>query len=356
MKNENVFENAGRLFFTRNRIRQLERQLNAAGVNMPADSFAGYMALNVIIITIILTFFLAAYPPVSELIQGMVAEYIEVHFAVILVALLIISFVFVYFGMMSLLSAYLLMKTDDRRNKLEASLPDFLTLVASNIKAGMTLDQAMWYSAKPEFGLLSDEVKSNIKSSFSGESLEDTLDILSMRFDSKVFKRTILLLKQASATGGELTDVLERTADDVRNTIIMKKEIAASLVLYEIFVLFAAVVGTPFLFAVAMKLIEVFEKLTSGGGGLSGGGTGGVLTTFSNIGSLGGPVISSSDFFWFSVPTIFITALISSFIVSVIRTGSKNQGMKYFPFVLLGSYIVYWLVINAIESFFATIM
>lgn len=354
MKNENMFENAGRLFFTRNRIRQLEKQLNAAGVNMPADSFAGYMSFNVIIITILLTFFISIYPPLSELIQGMVAEYIEIPFAVIVLALLIISFVVVYFGMTSLLSAYLLMKTDDRRNKLETTLPDFLTLVASNIKAGMTLDQAMWYSAKPEFGLLSDEVKANIKSSFSGESLEDTLDILSMRFDSKVFKRTILLLKQASATGGELTDVLERTADDVRNTIIMKKEIAASLVLYEIFVLFASVVGTPFLFAVAMKLIEVFERISPHAGTVP-GGTGGVFATFSNV-KLGGPVISSSDFFWFSIPTIFITALISSFIVSVIRTGSKNQGMKYFPFVLVLSYIVYWLVINAIESFFATIM
>jgi archaellum biogenesis protein FlaJ (TadC family) len=245
------------------------------------------------------------------------------------------------------------MKTDDRRNKLETSLPDFLTLVSSNIKAGMTLDQAMWYSAKPEFGLLSTEVKANIKSSFSGESLEDTLDHLAMRFDSKVFKRTILLLKQATATGGELTDVLERTTDDVRNTIIMKKEIAASLVLYEIFVLFAAVVGTPFLFAVALKLIEVFERIAPQAGSIP-TTAGGVFTTFSNV-QFSGPVISSADFLWFSIPTIFVTSLISSFIVSVIRTGSKSQGMKYFPFVLVLSYLVYWVVVNAIESFFATI-
>jgi hypothetical protein len=249
------------------------------------------------------------------------------------------------------------MKADDRRAKLENSLPDFLSLVASNIKAGMTLDQAMWYSSKPEFGLLSLEVKARIKSSFSGQSLEDTLDQLGGRFDSKVFKRTILLLKQATATGGELTNVLERTADDVRNSIIMKKEIAASLVLYEIFVLFAAIVGTPFLFAVASKLIEVFERISPAVGGAGGGvpsSAGGVFTTFSNI-RFSGPIIGSNDFFWFSIPTIFVTALISSFIVSVIRTGTKSQGMKYFPFVLLLAYLVYWLVVNAVDSLFATI-
>ena len=255
MKNESMFESAGRLFFTRDRIRRLEKEINTAGINMPADSFAGYMALNVIIITIFLTALLSLFQPLSESITDLVGQYIELPFVVIVIALLIVSFVVVYVGTMAVMSSYLIMKTDDRRKKLEDTLPDFLTLVASNIKAGMTLDQAMWYSAKPEFGLLSEEVKMNIRGSFSGESLETTLDNLAMRFDSKVFKRTILLLKQATATGGELTDVLERTADDVRNNIIMKKEIAATLVLYEIFVLFASIVGTPFLFAVALKLV-----------------------------------------------------------------------------------------------------
>jgi flagellar protein FlaJ len=354
MSNENLFESAGRLFFTRDRIKQLEREISTAGINMPADSFAGYVALNVVILTMFLTLLILFYPPTNQLLNDIVSQYAQIPFILLAVLVLIMSLVSVYLATMALLSTYMLMKADDRRRKLETALPDFLTLVASNIKAGMTLDQAMWYSAKPEFGVLSDEVKSNIKSSFSGESLEDTLDTLSSRFDSKTFTRTILLLKQATATGGELTDVLERTSEDVRNTIIMKKEIAAQLVLYEIFVLFAAVVGTPFLFAVASKLIEVFEKISpQAAGGLS-GASGGPFGTFSSV-SLSGPVISSADFFWFSIPTIFITALISSFIVSVIRTGTKNQGMKYFPFVLVVSYIVYFIVISIVESFFAAI-
>ena len=344
---DTMFESAGRLFFTRARIKDLEREINIAGVNMPADSFAGYVALNAIVATIFLTLLLVFYPPS----YGFMSEItpFEIPFPVIALFSLILSFIAVYLATHALLSTYLLMNAENRRNKLETALPDFLTLVASNIKAGMTLDQAMWYSAKPEFGVLSDEVKAIVKSSFSGETLENTLDKLAMRFDSKVFKRTIMLLKQASATGGELTDVLERTSDDVRNTIIMKKEIAASLVLYEIFVLFAAVVGTPFLFAVASKLIEVFENLvpeTSGFGGTP-------FSSFSGLG--GGPAISSADFFWFSIPTMFVTALISSFIVSVIRTGSRGQGMKYFPFVLILSYVVYFIVISMVDAFFGAI-
>lgn len=353
MANETLFENVGRLFFSRERVKGMEKDLNVAGVNMPADSFAGYLSLNVIVVSLFLSVLILVYRPTSEMISGFVGQYIQLPLPVIGLFLLIVSLIVVYLATMTLVSSYLIMKADDRRNKLEATLPDFLSLVASNIKAGMGLDQAMWYSAKPEFGLLSVEVRARIKSSFSGQSLEDTLDQLGGRFDSKVFKRTILLLKQATATGGELTDVLERTADDVRNSIIMKKEIAAQLVLYEIFVLFAAIVGTPFLFAVASKLIEVFERIAPQAGGVS-GASGGVFTTFSNI-QFSGPIISSSDFFWFSIPTIFVTALISSFIVSVIRTGSKSQGMKYFPFVLILSYFVYWFVINSVDALFATI-
>jgi Flp pilus assembly protein TadB len=354
MSNETMFESVGRLFFSRERVKGLEKELNTAGINMPADSFAGYVSLNVIVVTIFLTMLALLYQPSGELMTGFVSQYADVPYPLIALLVLVVSFIFVYFATMALISSYLLMKADDRRTKLENTLPDFLTLVASNIKAGMTLDQAMWYSAKPEFGLLSSEVKAVIKSSFSGESLESTLDRLGGRFDSRVFKRTILLLKQATATGGELTNVLERTADDVRNTIIMKKEIAASLVLYEIFVLFAAVVGTPFLFAVASKLVGVFERIAPQAGALPSGAAGGPFSVFSSI-KFTGAVVSSNDFFWFSIPTIFVTALISSFIVSIIRTGAKSQGMKYFPFVLICSYLVYWLVINTVETIFSTI-
>lgn len=350
----NTFENAGRLFFSRTQIRTLEKEINTAGIDMPADSFAGYVVLNIIVGTIFLSLLVFFFPGLFDTILEGINSAINLPYPIIAIFILVFVFIFVYLSTMTLVSTYLLMKADARRTKLENTLPDFLTLVASNIKAGMTLDQAMWYSAKPEFGVLSDDVKAIVKSSFSGESLENTLDKLAMRFDSKVFTRTIMLLKQATATGGELTNVLERTSDDVRNSIIMKKEIAASLVLYEIFVLFASIVGTPFLFAVASKLIEVFEKISPATGtGLS-SVSGGPFSNFSGI-SFSGPIISSADFFWFSIPTIFVTALISSFIVSVIRSGSKNEGLKYFPFVLILSYVVYFVVTNLVDSFFATI-
>jgi Flp pilus assembly protein TadB len=356
MTQQSVFETVGRLFFTRSRVKKLDKQLNTAGIDIPVEGFAGYLALNIIVIGVVLAFALFMYKPVLLAVTGIIKSlfYIALPEILVFLLLLIFSLAFCYLSGLAFLSTYLILRTDDRRTKLENAMPDFLVLVASNLKAGMTLDQAMWYSAKPEFGLLADEVKRVIKSAFSGESLENALDRLKERFDSRLFTRTINLIKQASSTGGELTDVLERTAQDARNTLIMKKEISASLVLYEIFVLFAAVVGTPFLFSVATRLITVFEKISPQiptGGGSSVG-----IFGYMNELTFSGPIITSQEFIMFSIPTIFITALFSSFIVSIIRTGSKGEGLKYFPFVLVASFIVYWLVDKVLGSVFVTLM
>lgn len=351
MGNETIFERVGRLIFTRQRIRTLEAELRSAGIDTPADAFSGYVILNVLILSVFITAILALLGPTSGLVNSAVSAIsadIPSFLAWILIFLVIL--IVFYFISFVILSSYIIMRVEDRREKVEIVLPDFLILVSSNIKAGMTLDQAMWYAAKPEFGLLADEVRKVIKGSFGGESLEDSLDELSMRFDSKIFKRTILLLKQANTTGGELTDVLERTAEDVRESIILKKEISASLIMYEIFVLFASIVGTPFLFAVSEKLIQVFEQLSA-----NMPVTSSTAPQFGGIGALSftGPVISSTDFFYFAIATIFITSLISSFIMSAIRTGSRTHGMKYFPFVLILAYIVYWVTSTLLSSFFA---
>lgn len=340
-----LFELLGRVFFSRTRIRDLDFRLNTAGLDMPAESFAGFLSLAILLVSIAVAALLIGNSVVYTAVYQVLGQ-AELSILVLYVISLLIS----YFVTMLILSSFLIVKSDARRNALELALPDFLLLVSSNVKAGMPLDQAMWYAAKPEFGLLSKEVKNIIKRSFSGESLEDSLNTLSMRFDSKTFTRTITLIKQASATGGEVAAVLESTASDVRNTNIMKKEVAASLVLYEIFVLFAGMIGTPFLFSVAGKLVKVFEFRSFG---IPTTPTSSIFGSGSGF-SISEPVITAQEFFYFSLAIIFVTALFSSFIVGVIRKGSKNEGVKYFPLVLFIAYIIFFVTDSLLNNFFST--
>jgi len=351
MHQESFFEFFGKLFLTRVQSKNLGKKLSAAGVKLAPEAFAGYLTLNILIVAILMTllfmnnvdFYTGVGNLVFSILPGLPNE-------VIIVVSFIIALIVSYVAIWVLVSALLIVKAEERRNKVEEALPDFLTLVSANTKAGMPLDQAMWYSAKPEFGLLSTEVKSTIKHAFGGESLNKSLDELSKRFDSRMMSRTITLIKQAMATGGEVATVLETTSSEIRGTRIMKKEIAASLILYEIFVLFAAVVGTPFLFAVAGKLVEVFE-FQSLAVPASAPSTG-ALSQFASM-TFSAPIITSGEFFYFGIATIFITSLISSFIVSVIRTGTKKEGIKYFPFVAGIAYIIFFTVAEFLSTFFA---
>ena len=148
MTNESLFEYAGRFFFSRNRIRRLEKELNTAGVDLPPEAFAGYAAINILVVSVFLTLVLMVFEPVRESLVELLNSALPFELPVVLVGILvlIIVLILVYLATMVLISTYLIMKAENRRNVLESSLPDFLTLVASNIKAGMTLDQAMWYS------------------------------------------------------------------------------------------------------------------------------------------------------------------------------------------------------------------
>lgn len=350
---QTLFEPFGRLFYSRESIRRLEYKVNTAGLHFSAEAFSGLLLALIFLTALFIASMLLAYQPAANYAQAAANSVIKnLPYAAVALVLFLLSFIPAYFAVSVVSGAILTIRSDARRNALESALPDFLLLVSANIKAGMPLDQAMYQSAKPEYGLLSKEVQDIIKRSFSGESLEQSLDMLARRFDSKLFTRTVSLIKQASATGGEISAVLERTSQEVRNTTLLKKEVSASLILYEIFILFAAILGTPFLFAVSGKLIEVFEKTPVASS---------IPQSSMNVGfglsglKFSGPVITSAEFFYFTLVIIFVTSLFSSFIVGVIRTGSKNEGMKYFPFVLVLSYLVYFVVNSFMNILFTTI-
>lgn len=344
------FESLGRVF-SREQMLAFRRTIHAAGIISSPEAFAGYLVATVLTASMFLTAVLSIYPTPQKFFTGLVGDKIPALAmqpmalkAIAIIGILLVSFAAVVFLTYIIVSAALILLTEARKNAVEAVLPDFLTLIGANVRAGMTIDQAIWYAAKPEFGVLTIEVKSVIKGTFSGESLSSALDKLDERFDSKVLERTIALIKQASVTGGEIAKILEMTATDARETAVLKKDIAASLLIYEIFIVFSAALGAPFLFAVVNKLLGILEKSFAF-----------LPQTAIDAGSFikpSAPLITSADFMYFSLGTMFVTTLISSLMIGVVQTGSKNQGLKYFPFVLVVAYLVYFLVSAALESFF----
>jgi len=346
------YETIGRLL-SRKRIRGIEKSLAGAGISAPAESFMGFFIVVNILVGLLLFLVFLNLSTIPQFLYAMVGDAFFLPDFVSVIISLIAAFVITFLAIFISVWAVILLQSEARKNAVEAILPDFLTLVAGNIRSGMNLDQAMWYAAKPEYGVFSIEVKKVIKSAFSGEPIEKSLDRLDMRFNSRVLHRTILLLKQALATGGEVAEILEETAQDAREVSMHKKDIAATLLVYVIFLVFASTIGAPFLFSVATTLISVltmaFAYMPTGG---LESGAGGMPMSF--MASPGSPTISTEEFFWFSMALMFITSLISALLLGIIRAGSKTQGIKYFPFMLILSLVVYFVVASFLESMFST--
>lgn len=341
-----AFEKIGHLL-PRGIVRGVGKFIDTAGVMGEAEALLGttivyslVLGFVVFIVSIFSTSWLQAF---ASPFTGMGTPFAEVIGGI---AMLIAVEVATMLAVSIALYAYLLVQVDARKRELEAVLPDFLQLAAANVRAGLPIEQALWRAATPEFGILAKEVQIAMKRTFSGESISDSLTYLSNRFNSKYLQRTVSVLKFGIASGGEIGEILERTAADLRRMQIMYKEASSSVLMYVIFISFAAIVGAPILFAVSSKLIGTLGAVWSNVPELSQGGFG--MIRFSP------PQITADDFKLFSILAITITSVFASFILAVIQTGSARNGLKILPFFLIAALGVLFIVMAALDLMFTT--
>ncbi|MCX6772660.1 MAG: type II secretion system F family protein [Candidatus Micrarchaeota archaeon] len=358
MAADNMFyEMIGRLF-SRQQMRKLGLLLESSGVDYVPEAFAGLMVVFSIFGFVITYSLFSLVPQLRGFLFKMCLMGMESLTTTYPEFVLIVSVLFSLALSLSLIGmiiyVFLLLRADERRRRVEDVLPDFLSLAASNVRAGMTIDQALWYAAKPEFGLLSVEVSIVAKKSFGGVPFNQAIDYLTERFNSKLIRRSVALIKQGLASGGKLADILERTAEDARHMAALRKEISTSLLMYIIFIVFAGAIGTPFLFAVSGKLVGILETAfasaiptTSAAGG-SGAFAGSMITPSK-------PSISSADFFLFTVLCTIMTTVFSALIIGVISKGSKRDGVPYIPFLLAISLVLFFVISGALDAFLAGI-
>jgi Flp pilus assembly protein TadB len=233
---------------------------------------------------------------------------------------------------------FLDMRIFNRTMELEEVLPDYLQLASANISAGMPIDRALWFAVRPKFGILAKEIEDVAKSTVSGEDLKVALLRFSDKYDSVLLKRSINLLIEGMDSGGELAGLLNKVALNIQETKILKKEMAANVTTYAIFIGFASVVAAPVLFGLSGQLLIIIQQLMGMMGEAGAGGGGGMMTL-----TLSGNAISATDFKIFSIATLVVTSLFSAFIVSVIRKGSIKEGMSIIPLFVIATLVIYFI-------------
>jgi flagellar protein FlaJ len=237
-----------------------------------------------------------------------------------------ISFVLICF----ISYAQLFFAAYERTNAVETYLPDFLSLIVSNIRAGMQPSLAFIHAARPEFGPLYEAVKIASTKVGGKASLTDALDEVSTYFDSPTFKKIVIIFAKGAKAGGNIAKLVERSADEIRKIHDLRNELISSTRAYMIFLLFIIVIVMPFLFAVSTNFLSTFVTIQS------------QAPTYAREGSTipifsGNVLITPNDMANISIIMLVITSFFVSIVMGVIRTGMPFYGMKYFPLVAIAS-------------------
>ncbi|MCD6415016.1 MAG: type II secretion system F family protein [Candidatus Diapherotrites archaeon] len=212
--------------------------------------------------------------------------------------------------------------TEGRRKLVERILPDFLQLIAADIRAGVTPFAALRASARKEFGPLEYEVQYATAKSLGTGSFSDALEEISRTIHSRVFERVIKLFSTGIKSGGQLSALLENSAHDITETQELNKQLVSSTKMYSIFILFNIVVGSPLMLAISLQFVDMvstFSSFSSGGESIEGLGIMG-----------GGETLPPEFLFQSAIVIIVLTSLMASAFMGVINDGSVRNGLKYF--------------------------
>jgi flagellar protein FlaJ len=239
----------------------------------------------------------------------------------------------------------------------ERVLPDALQLIASNIKAGLTTERALFVSARPEFGPLSEELRQTSKRILSGERIETALLEIPKRIKSRILERTVWLIAQGIKSGGQIADLLIELSDDLREENSLRAEIKANISMYVMLIFFSAAVGAPLLFGISSHIVGVLSEQTA-----TIGVTPEQIEEYSArspaLRIIGIPQVKITEEFivFFAQMALIVTCLFAAMTLGVISTGSEKGGIRYLPLLLAIAFALFYIIRIVTEQFFGNML
>lgn len=298
-------------------IARMEELLYNADVDMDAHEFINRALLG--------CFAFGAVASLAALYLGSQV----VTYAVALVSLI---------GLPLVIIAWLVTRANKRTAQIEEMFPNFLSMMASNIRSGVTYDRALLLSSRKEFGPLAKEIDRAAKQTIAGKPLPEALMEMAKRSRSETFAKTMRLIVEGVNAGGNLAEMLETTAIDIRQSSSLRKEVSATVLVYRLFIFMAAAVGAPLLYGLTGFLIDVFTGIRADA--KMEGGTSAVaaqLPMFSQ-----GEALSPALFFNYALVAIGMTALLSCLATGVISKGKESEGIPDIGATLLIAYGIFF--------------
>lgn len=122
---------------------------------------------------------------------------------------------------------YLGFKRSRRRRSFENALPDTLQLISGSLTAGLSLQQAVDAVVRDGVDPIASEFRRVLVETRLGVSLEDAMDGVAQRFESRDFGWVVMAIKIQRQVGGNLAELLTTVGDTMRERAYIRRQVAA---------------------------------------------------------------------------------------------------------------------------------
>lgn len=258
---------------------------------------------------------------------------------------IIATFPLIFLGFAGGIYYWLNTTAETRGRFVDKILPDVLQLISSNMKSGLTTEKALLASARPEFGIFSEELKLASGKVLSGERIEKALTDITIKIKSPMLERTMWLVVQGIRSGGEVADLLSQLADDLREENALKEETKAEVSMYTMLIFFGAAFGAPILFSISSYIVGVLNTQTSQIG-ISPEQLQEITQKSAITRIVGIPQISITEEFatMYALIALAVTCIFSALIIGVINTGKEKDGIKHIPLIGIVAMVLFFVI------------
>lgn len=235
-----------------------------------------------------------------------------------------------------------------RIKMMEIVFPDFLQLVSSNLKAGITVDKSIVLSSRKEFSPLDEQINQFGRDIATGKPVEMAMKEMSLRIGSEKISKTINLIITGMRSGGNLATLLEQTSVNLKERQYVEKRAASNIIMYIVLILFAVGIGAPILFSLSTVLVSVLTKIL--------GNIPEVQTSIATPFAFTSISISTTFITYFAVLFIVTIDILGSMVIGLVQKGEEREGLKYSIPLIFISLTVFFLLKIVLASYFSGII
>jgi len=156
------------------------------------------------------------------------------------------------------------------RMSVDKNIPEFLRELSEAGRTGVTLTRALDLASKRRYGPLSSELKRVVSKLSWGANFEETLKSFADRVETRLARRTAILLTEVNRSGGDIREVLEVISKHMRELQTIEEERRSELRTY-VGIVYVAFFIFLFIDYVLLKTFfarieEMKTAVTEGGG------------------------------------------------------------------------------------------